>query len=498
MKTQLLALESHDDLISVRDRMSWAKTPRILLVWPKGEKIGLRPLDLKMLERHARALGATLGLVTRDPHVRREAAALGLPVFESTRAAQQDDWPASKLPKSWRRRKSQRSSLRAMRDAARPPEAKWRTSLAVRVVFFALGVLAVLVIAAVFLPSAKITLSPESKTQSLTIPVVADPALQAVFIAGNIPAREATREISGSQNIPSTGAATIPETEAKGVARFRNLTTSAIQIPLGLVVQTLGSPPIRFVTTAAAEIPKGIGKTVDVPLESVDAGARGNLDVDMIQAIEGPLGLTLAVTNPAPTTGGTESKVDAPSAADRERVRSVLMAFLRVQVQEEMLEGLPSGSVVFPASVRDVLVLEETYDPPAGKTGESLSLTMRVKYGAQYASGDDLNELAALALAASVEDGFSAAFAPLSFKPIGIPSTDETGRTSFELQVERRIQRVVDVRQVLALTQGRRVELAQAQLKNSFALSSPPQISMSPAWWPWLPLAPFRIQVVIQ
>jgi len=355
-----------------------------------------------------------------------------------------------------------------------------------------------LAIATVFLPSAEITLSPESKTQSLTIPVVADPALQSVFIAGNIPAREATREFAGSQNIPSTSETTVPEAEAKGVARFRNLTTSAIQIPLGLVVRTLGSPPVRFVTTATAEVPKGIGKTVDLPLESVEAGARGNLDVEMIQAIEGPLGLTLAVTNPAPTTGGTESKVAAPSAADRERVRSVLMAFLRVQVQEEMLKGLPSGSVVFPASVKDLQVLEETYDPPAGKTGESLTLTLRVKFSAEYASGDDLSELAALALTAAVEDGFSATSAPLTVRPIGIPSTDETGRTSFELQVKRRIQRVVGVHQVLALTQGRRVESAQAELNDAFAFSSPPQIYMSPTWWPWLPLAPFRIEVVIQ
>jgi hypothetical protein len=65
MKTQLIPLESHDDLISIRDRMSWAKTPRILLVWPKSERIPLRPLDLKVLQRHATSLGAQLGLVTR-------------------------------------------------------------------------------------------------------------------------------------------------------------------------------------------------------------------------------------------------------------------------------------------------------------------------------------------------------------------------------------------------------------------------------------------------
>ena len=58
MKTQIITLESHDDLISVRDRLSWAKTPRILLVWPKYEKVTLRQVDLKILQRHAASLGA--------------------------------------------------------------------------------------------------------------------------------------------------------------------------------------------------------------------------------------------------------------------------------------------------------------------------------------------------------------------------------------------------------------------------------------------------------
>ena len=88
MKTQIIMLESHDDLISVRDRMSWAKTPRILLVWPKYEKVALRQVDLKVLQRHASSLGAQLGLVTRARRVRQDAEALRIPVFESTGQAQ--------------------------------------------------------------------------------------------------------------------------------------------------------------------------------------------------------------------------------------------------------------------------------------------------------------------------------------------------------------------------------------------------------------------------
>ena len=54
MKTQIITLESHDDLISVRDKLSWAKTPRILLVWPKYEDVTLRLLDLKFEMRFTR------------------------------------------------------------------------------------------------------------------------------------------------------------------------------------------------------------------------------------------------------------------------------------------------------------------------------------------------------------------------------------------------------------------------------------------------------------
>ncbi|MBP6210838.1 MAG: hypothetical protein KA473_15505, partial [Anaerolineales bacterium] len=93
MKTQIITLASHDDLISVRDKLSWAKTPRILLVWPKYEKVNLRLLDLKVLQRHADSLGAQLGLVTRRAKVRRDAESLGIPVFKSTTAAQRDLWP---------------------------------------------------------------------------------------------------------------------------------------------------------------------------------------------------------------------------------------------------------------------------------------------------------------------------------------------------------------------------------------------------------------------
>jgi len=494
MKTHLIVLEPHDDLVSVRDRMAWAKTPRILLIWPVGARIDLRPIDLKILQRQAGALGARLGLVTRDRRVRREAGALGLPVFKSPSAAQRDRWPAAPRPAL---RERGRINLRRMQAEIRPPEAKWKTNIVARIFFFTAGVLAALAIAAIFVPRATITFSSETKDARATIPVAADPALETVFITGGIPARETTREITGSQSIPATGQAAVPENEARGVARFSNLTASAVDIPQGTIVQTSSSPAIRFVTMQAAQVPAGVGETTDVPIEGFKAGADGNLDEDSIQAVEGLLGLKVSVTNIAPTTGGTGRQVAAPGAEDRERLRNILLAALRTQAQKEMLRGLPAQSVLFPSTLKEAASLEEAYDPPAGGTGETLTLTLRVKFSAQYASGADLLELAALTMSAAREDDFLPLADTLAFEAGGTPVTAEDGRTIFNLRVNWRLARTINVRRALSLAQGQRLEAAEARLREAFAFANP-SIRLAPAWWPILPFMPFQIDVVVQ
>lgn len=63
MKTQVILLDAHDDVTSIRDKMSWAKTPRILLVYPHRSRNLGRLLDLRLIQRHAFILGAQLAIV---------------------------------------------------------------------------------------------------------------------------------------------------------------------------------------------------------------------------------------------------------------------------------------------------------------------------------------------------------------------------------------------------------------------------------------------------
>jgi hypothetical protein len=496
MKTQIITLESHDDLISVRDRLSWAKTPRILLVWPKFEKVTLRQVDLKILHRHASTLGAQLGLVTRARQVRADAEALGIPVFESTGEAQRVAWPKVRRRK-WRR-KVPAKSLRERRPeqaSARSEADAWRSHPVTRIAAFAVGVLSVLAIVAVFIPRAQVRLEPVTKMQIVELSVTANPSIDSVFITGTVPAREKRIVVDGVQTITVTGEGVVPQSKARGIAEFRNVTQQAITIPAGTVVSV---NDIRFVTTKDGEVDAGVGKLVSLPIVAVEGGLAGNVEAETIKAIEGRLGLSLSVTNPEPTTGGRELSSVQASDQDRARVKALLMKNLETVAREKFFDEFNSGDLLFENTMESTQILAEKYDPPPGGVGTKLTLSMQVEFTARYASASDLTELATLAMNASLPSGFAPASEAVTVKPLTNPFLESDGSLRWNIRAERQIVQSFDSVFVTQLVQGLGVSEARSNLKEHLPAESEPVIQLSPAWWRWVPLLPSRIDVITQ
>src|SRR5258706_926138 len=494
MKTQLVQLESHDDLISIRDKMSWAKTPRILLAWPRAAHVDVRPLDLQLLRRHAVSLGAELGLVTNDGEIRAAARHMNLPGFSRAGEAQRRHWPARAFVHPARR--FARLDLRAVRaalpaaelfDASRQP--------GMRLAVFAAGVLAMLVIVMVFIPSAEIHMTAPTQAQRVNIAVSAETDAAKISLSGVIPAREVVFELEESDSMLSSGRTISPDQTAQGQVGFTNLTAAQVGVPAGTVLLTRSDPPVRFVTLEAAEIPAGNGSSVLAHVHALSPGSSGNVPADSILAFEGPLGLSLSVTNPTGTTGGTDVTAAAPTDADRQALRERLLAKIKDHAKSRLPAQLQSADVFFPSTLAFSKVVTETYTPGSNEPGGKLSLTLRAAFHAYYAAAADLNQLAARVLDASLPAGYDALDATLTVKPASPLFGGADGNMRWHVEATRTLRARIDPAQVIYLVQGKTAGRAGSLLQETFGLESAPQISIQPFFWPWLPALPFRINV---
>ncbi len=178
--------------------------------------------------------------------------------------------------------------------------------------------------------------------------------------------------------------------------------------------------------------------------------------------------------------------------------KNLLMKDLEKQAREKFADEITSGDIPFDDTLAVSQVISEVYDPPPGAAGTKLTLTMQVEYSLLYASASDLTELASLALNASLPTGFRAASEALTVKPVTQPSSSNNGATHWTVRAEREIFQQIDPAQVIQAMQGVQADAASAELKKNFPLASAPQIQLSPVWWPWMPMVPFRIAVVTQ
>jgi len=213
--------------------MNWSKTPRILLVLPRRKKIDLNKLDLKLIQRHAKNLGAELGLVTKSRRIIRAANELNIPVFSTNLSAQHSSWVKEEIKKHPRRRK--KKNLRQWQAEVHPAEAKWREHPAVRLSFSALAALAILSLAFAFIPSAIIQIQPPKRILSLTIPVRADESLTQVYISGGIPAQRKSVILTGDETLRASGQKRMPLNQGKNFILHKRLTPPEKRPPCGQI-----------------------------------------------------------------------------------------------------------------------------------------------------------------------------------------------------------------------------------------------------------------------
>src|SRR6266852_4539499 len=195
MKLQDIQLEPYDDVTSVRDRLAFVKTERVLLVLPRTATILRRKIDLVLIQREAARRGARLALITRDLDVIDNASELNISTFSSVRASQRGTWkrPLSKvfIDRSDRPDNALDAyelMLAASRLRVLTPQQRQFQRIAR---LFSAAILGVVLLLAIYLlvPSADVTISPAQAQIDTTVKLIADPSITTADVeTGHIPA----------------------------------------------------------------------------------------------------------------------------------------------------------------------------------------------------------------------------------------------------------------------------------------------------------------------
>mgnify|MGYP005848084793 CR=1 FL=1 len=511
MKQQVIQLERHDDVDSVRDRLSFIQADHVLLVWPDRGAILQRKLDLVMIQREATRMNARLGLVTKDFTVIEHADELKIPVFYSIHE--------SRRPRHWRGEpqwlftgRADRPNGKALSTAALIAEGRRQPAVvppefhAVRRVLnwsaFALAVAVLLVGMYVILPGARVTLKPASDQVSVTVPVVADPELPAVnLIDRAIPARVLGVEVEWSTTVSTTGRVVQPATPSRGTVVFSNLLNEEVRVPAGTVVRTTAAEPVRFQTTEEVIVPAGVAATVEAPIEALPEsfGLVGNVGPNLINRVEGPLSVNLRVMNVEATRGGGITEVAAVAKEDYERLRAALLQQLQMRAYAEMSSPDWIGPSEFVAidSLAVVLVLDETYSEYIGQPAENVSLQMRVVVQGVVVEERYARQVAYSALAERIGHGLRILDETLAFVRGHELGVDDARRVTFLMTATSDVASAIDSETLRDQLAGLPVDRAAQLLGGQYLLKQPPRIELWPGWFGRMPALPIRIDVAV-
>ena len=494
MKTQILRLETHDTVTSICDKLTWAKSPRILLAFPRRRPPLLDRLDLTLIQRGAARVGGQLAISTLDEKITGAAKIVGIPVFSSIPAAQRLPWRTHDRRRAHTFQPRQTTSLAQLQERRVLPSVS-RLPNGLRISVFTLGVAAFLSLIALFLPSAVIEIPVEAQPQILNLTVYPGVGIPSVLPGGQIPAADVQTIVEGQLETAATGEIMVPDQSAQALVTVTNQTGQAVSLPAGTVFLVPGNPPQHFLTLTPLEVPAGRGQQVEIQARAEFPGSAGNVAAGAINSIEGAVGLQVTVSNAAPAEGGTDRPGRAASESDYAQLYDQLLTSLNGIALNQLSTDAPQ-MLVIPESLGVAEVLAESRQPVVGQPTDRLRLTLKVAFSAMAVSRADLNAAATAALDADLATG-------LTPTPDSLVLTQKVAwvvipgqRITLDLEAVRSTTPILDTTALFNLVRGLKPVDAGSQIQSLLNLNQTPVIRISPTWWPRLPVLPLRIKAV--
>ncbi len=496
MKTNVIQLEVHDDVISIKDKMAWQSCQRMILVWPKHGKILHNELELVLLNREAKTLGAELVLVSHHPVVREWALDSNLPLYASISAAEKAPWKRStlrslvnKVPKGVEAIKAIKEKL--PQQSSKKPATHLESGLAIL-----LSLAALIALFIVIIPKAEITYYPVITPQEVEIRINASEVFSGINPSGYIPAQAAFVEVSGEKAMPSSGKVSIPTTKAMGEVVFTNLTSSSVTLPSGTLLLAGEQTLVSFNLTETVVVPAGVNNSETGTVEALVAGVESNLAADSTWTLSGGIDTMVSVSNPEAISGGDGVETPSPSAEDYAELERQLLADLMKQGLTSLKAEQAAGvELIEPSLTLDKILLSEQVNK-IGEPADEAVLSLNVRFKIFSYQQSDLKAIANLVLASNQPDGYYPLSDNISLNRVGDYRVDDFGQSTWTINTSRMLMPEWNTEKVAAELAGTKVLDAQERFSHLFAQSSPVVIKSWFGSWPWMPFLSTNIHFI--
>ncbi|QPC80894.1 hypothetical protein G4Y79_14375 [Phototrophicus methaneseepsis] len=508
---QYIQLDQGDDVPLVRDRMSFLRGKRALIIWPERGTALTRKLDLVMVQREARRRAVQIAFVTHDAEVIKNARELGISTFETIREAERGRWKrgwgkvaAKRYQKPAQEPEPEQLKPLASRITNQNQRSRIRSFLERIIVLVVLfGVVGG--VAYIVMPYATVTVALATQQVDIDVTIYADPTAQNIDVENRvIPATRLPATVQTAVSIPTTGTQQLGTTQAIGIVTFTNNTSERIIIPEGTIVQTSGDSPVEFETTGDANLSPGNGQTTNAGVTATDdfVGEIGNVEAGQINTIIGEFAQQVSVSNASATTNGDTQVFQVVTQSDQDNLLAQARAQLQNIAYQEMKRNLAPNQQIIVSTIRIAADGERSdwtnFSHNVGDATDSLTLRMQAIVEAISVDTVHAQQIVFTALSGAKPRGLVFDTNSITYEQPGSYTVDENGRIAFSMGGHAIAAGQFEPGQLQEQIAHQSVEDATRIIEAAPGIDSntAPTFIIGPEWYgDRLPMLPIRITI---
>jgi hypothetical protein len=508
--SKVLYVEPDDEITDLVEKIRRSGEEQdLVFVLPHRTKVLQSPLNMRLLQQYSRSFVKRTAIVSGDPRVQQMAKNAGFPTFASVQAYErgvevvrphapveplgdEEDGPApgmsaigtgaagTAVAEAWAHAPAaERSDSLQRADRALPPR---RTTGPMplpkrgrerrRALYYLAGAvfLAGLLLLFLVAPSATVTITLTATPIASSNPIQGTTDANLAGTADHVLTVVATGDETNQFQAKPTGQKTLPATAASGnvVLQTDLKNVADFTVPKGTEFDSNTTPQIKFYATQDTVVhfgdpdQNGISTSNPVPVQDGKPEAAGNLPANTITQWPGnPCGPNgqykgvcapsdLTVSNPAPTSGGADSKqVTTASSGDvqgwQQQVNT-LKQQLGDKVKQDMAGKAGSGKVaaVDPGGSGQTIAYDITPLPAADAQFQTTTITVTVHGKGAYYDPAAVKSAARGDLGAQVPTGDQLAPEPSVPEP-KITQASDDGTVIFSEPVSGYSEPIIDV-----------------------------------------------------